>query len=154
MQFLCTQVFFIDHEHELTTFVDPRLPLPNQQFTYTPIQATVPAARRTSYDNTGLRPHHTTTVRHSQSLDSDLAMGSPTTPTTPQGAPLAPPTLSGPPPQDSSSGNELTVPGASGSGRGGDGAASARASIISESTAPPSEFAYIFIFLNSIQLHV
>ena len=149
MQFLCTQVFFIDHEHELTTFVDPRLPLPNQQFTYTPIQSTVPPARRTSYDNTGLRPHHTTTVRHSQSLDSDLAMGSPTTPTTPTtpqgpGVPLATPSSSGPPSQESSSGNELTVPGASGSGRGGSGgAASARASIISESAAPPSELVYI-----------
>ena len=143
MQFLYTQVFFIDHEHELTTFIDPRLPLPNQQFTYTPIQATVPA-RRTSYDNTGLRPHHTTTVRHSQSLDSDLAMGpaTPTTPTTPQGASLAPPSSSSPPSQESSGRNELTVPGSSGGG-GSDGASSARASIISESTAPPSELVYL-----------
>ena len=155
MQFLCTQVFFIDHEHELTTFVDPRLPLPNQQFTYTPVQATVPA-RRTSYDNTGLRPHHTTTVRHSQSLDSDLAMSpaTPTTPTTTQGASLAPPSSSTPPSRESSRGNDLSVRGAGGSG-GNDGTSSARSSIISESAAPPSECVYLPpLVLMAGDLHV
>ena len=143
LQFLCTQVFFINHEHELTTFIesDPCLPLPNQQFTYTPIQNTAPA-RQTSYDNTGLRPH-TTTIRHSQSLDSGLAVGqaAPTTLTTPlsQGASLAPPTLSNPPSQGSSSRNELTVPGASASSAGGN-TSSARSSVSGKSAAPPSEF--------------
>ena len=122
-----TQIFFIDHDHELTTFVDPRLPLPNQQFTYTPIQSAVPSARRVSYDDTGLRPHHTTTVRHSQSFGSDMALASPN-----QGALLAPPSSSLSPSRASVVSDSSVF--------GSSGASSARASIISESVAPPSKF--------------
>ena len=78
----------------------------------------------------------------------------PTTPTTPQGASLAPPSSSSPPSQESSGRNELTVPGSSGGG-GGDGASSARASIISESTAPPSELVCLpSLVLKARHLHV
>ena len=32
---LFCQVFFIDHDHCVTSFIDPRLPLPDHEFTYT-----------------------------------------------------------------------------------------------------------------------
>ena len=57
MQFLCQKVFFIDHEHELTTFVDP----PAQSAVNLHPRPGHAPPSRTSYDNTGLRPHHTTT---------------------------------------------------------------------------------------------
>ena len=48
------QVFFIDHPHCLTTFIDPRLPLPDQQFTYTTPTLSIPTSRRVqSYSEVG-----------------------------------------------------------------------------------------------------
>ena len=59
-----------------------------------------------------------------------------------QGASLAPPSSSSPPLRENSGRNEPT---AAGSG-GNSGASSARASIVSESVAPPSKFVYtVFI---------
>lgn len=59
------QVFFIDHKHRLTTFIDPRLPLPDQEFTYTTRQTSmsVSASRRSVLysDESEVRPHHVTT---------------------------------------------------------------------------------------------
>ena len=48
------QVFFIDHPHCLTTFIDPRLPLPDQEFTYTTPTQSIPTNRRVqSYSEVG-----------------------------------------------------------------------------------------------------
>ena len=64
------QVFFIDHEHKITTFIDPRLPLPNTVFTYNTraASASISATRRSAlFDEQEIRPHHVTTVSTSSS---------------------------------------------------------------------------------------
>ena len=60
------QVFFIDHPHCLTTFVDPRLPLPDQQFTYTTPSQSIPTNRKVnSYNEVGGQLYtHTHTHTH------------------------------------------------------------------------------------------
>ncbi len=80
-------MFFIDHKHKITTFIDPRLPLPDTVFTYTTRAASASAIsqRRSALYNeeTELRSHHVTTVRHSTSDDTITSTSSmePTTPT-------------------------------------------------------------------------
>ena len=58
---------------------------------------------------------------------------------TTQGASLAPPSSSSPPLRENSDRNEPTAVGSGGNS----GASSARASIVSESVAPPSKFVYV-----------
>ncbi len=92
--FLCIQVFFIDHKNELTTFLDPRLPLPDTPYTFVgtsneteirPPEATAPPA---------VRAHHTTVVHQSQSVDSQDQSVTPTPatpiPSTPTPTPSTP----------------------------------------------------------------
>ena len=43
------QVFFIDHEHCVTTFIDPRLPLPDQPFTYTNPISSAPVTQKIQF---------------------------------------------------------------------------------------------------------
>lgn len=64
---LLIQIFFIDHANELTTFIDPRLPLPDTPYSYNPD----PQKSLRQMSEPFIRPHHTV-VTHGQSLDIDL----------------------------------------------------------------------------------
>lgn len=82
-------MFFIDHKHRLTTFIDPRLPLPDHEFTYTTRKASqsISSARRSVLynDEPELRPHHVTTGVSSSSVSATDGA----TPTPPETVPTS-----------------------------------------------------------------
>ena len=89
-------MFFIDHKNELTTFLDPRLPLPDTPYTF--VGDTKEPMPPSGSDPPAVRPHHTTVVRQSQSLDIQITPAPPTssdadqppTPTPSTSTPLTP----------------------------------------------------------------
>lgn len=85
------QVFFIDHKFKVTTFIDPRLPLPDTVFTYTTREASnsMAATRRSVlFEDQQIRPHHVTTVSTSSSVsEMDTPPRDETTPTPSDGTP-------------------------------------------------------------------
>ena len=53
----------MDHNNELTTFIDPRLPLLDQKFSYTTSNLSMPITRRvTSVDEVTIDAEHSSTL--------------------------------------------------------------------------------------------
>lgn len=103
------QIFFIDHEHELTTFLDPRLPLPDTPYSFNPESNVI--SRQMSEPT--IRPHHTV-IAHAQS-DTNVAsltpptIVEPTTPTLASPASATAPESGLSPPSNGLAGNRLSV---------------------------------------------